>query len=78
MKNRIVRIPRALVSSAVKLFAQKGRRPKGRPCNTEYWILLYRPAAAPAAAGIIPAIFIPSIRASTVSRLAPVSVHAST
>jgi hypothetical protein len=48
----------------------------------------YFPAAAPFAAGIVPAIFlpairipsifIPSIRVSTVARLAPVSVHAST
>ncbi len=36
----------------------------------------YRPAAA--AEAIIPAICMPSIRASTFSRLAPVSVHAST
>jgi len=36
----------------------------------------YFPAAAPAL--IIPAISIPSIRASTFSMLAPVSVHAST
>jgi len=38
--------------------------------------LPYRPAAA--AEVIIPAICMPSIRASTFSRLAPVSVHAST
>src|SRR5208283_225852 len=38
----------------------------------------YLPAPAAAAAGIIPAIFMPSIRVSTASRLAPVSVQAST
>ena len=40
----------------------------------------YLPAAAPvaAAAGFVPAIFIPSILLKTDSRLAPVSVQAST
>ena len=46
--------------------------------RTENLLSPYRPAAAPAAIGIIPAIFIPSIRARTFSTLAPVSVHAST
>lgn len=39
---------------------------------------VYLPAAAPAAIGFVPAIFIVSIRAKTFSTLAPVSVHAST
>jgi len=60
---------------------------KGRPqaariskLSTANWVLstAYRPAPAAFAAGIIPAIFILSIRFSTFSMLAPVSTHAST
>ncbi len=46
-----------------------------KPCTN---LVFYFPAAAPAAAGTLPAIFIASIRASTCSVSAPVSVHAST
>jgi hypothetical protein len=55
------------------------RRPaKAADPNSEIYEVAfsYRPPAA--AAVIIPAICMPSIRASTFSRLAPVSVHAST
>jgi hypothetical protein len=38
----------------------------------------YRPAPAAAAAGIMPAIFMPSMRVSTASMLDPVSMQAST
>jgi hypothetical protein len=57
---------------------KKGRpqRPPSRKLGTG--TRYYLPADAPAAAGIMPAIAIPSIRASTFSTLAPVSVQAST
>jgi hypothetical protein len=69
--------------------ATRKRRPQSRPSRTENYSRIdltpktenhtyLPPAVAPAAAGIIPAIFIPSIRARTFSTLAPVSVHAST
>jgi hypothetical protein len=54
----------------------RNRKPKARSRKPEAG--RYFPAVAPVAAGIMPAIFIPSIRASTFSTLAPVSVHAST
>jgi len=55
---------------------EKGAAAKPPLDKTRYCYCL--PAAAPAAAGIIPAIAIPSIRATTFSTLAPVSVQAST
>jgi hypothetical protein len=57
----------------------KERRAAPRPALWKPETGYYLPAAAAAAAvGIMPAIFIPSIRVRTASRLAPVSVHAST
>ena len=55
---------------------EKGQhsRPSKNPNPSES----YRPAPAAAAAGIIPAIFIPSMRVNTDSMLDPVSTHAST
>ena len=72
--------PRVPVSKGSSTKKKKGS-PKAalNVLGTGYWVLGtsdYRPAAA--AAGIIPAIAIPSIRASTLSTLAPVSVQPST
>jgi len=73
---------RILIRSAVGSCSQNQKKKGGclsRPSrNYKMTPGNYRPAAAPAAFGTIPAIFIDSIRASTVSRLAPVSVQAST
>jgi hypothetical protein len=56
----------------------KERRPIRPPPLENSTSGYYLPAAAAAAAGIMPAIFMPSIRVRTASRLAPVSVQAST
>jgi hypothetical protein len=72
-------LPRALCVKGLPSSQKKRAAVKGCPSrNSVLGTRYYLPAAAPAAAGIIPAIAIPSIRASTFSTLAPVSVQAST